>query len=245
MREMDVDMIVLHTSGRGSTERNGLEIAEQLRAIPADDRLNVVVAYSKGAPDVLAALDNDPSIVPRLYAVVSVAGALGGSPLADRLPGALLPRLVGSLSIHKCRNREDGGLDSLRTAARTAWSADHKLASGPKYYAIVTFPQQSRISRALRAGHSSLSKISTANDGQLVHYAELAPGMTLLAYANADHWAIALPLKRAGVLPRWAEKYAFDKNDFPRDVLIEGLVRYLDAVAAKVTVSGAAAADQD
>jgi len=69
--------------------------------------------------------------------------------------------------------------------------------------------------------------------------------MTLLAYTNADHWAIALPLKGAGVLPRWAEKYAFDKNDFPRDVLIEGLVRYLDGVASGDIVSAAAAANQD
>ena len=54
-------------------------------AMPAEDgppRV-VLVGYSKGAPDILEAIVNYPEIRPRVAAVVSAAGAVGGSPLAN------------------------------------------------------------------------------------------------------------------------------------------------------------------
>ena len=49
---------------------------------PGAPRL-VLFGYSKGTPDVLEAIVNHPEIRPRVAAVVSIAGAVGGSPLAN------------------------------------------------------------------------------------------------------------------------------------------------------------------
>ena len=49
---------------------------------PGAPRL-VLIGYSKGTPDVLEAIVNHPEIHARVAAVVSIAGAVGGSPLAN------------------------------------------------------------------------------------------------------------------------------------------------------------------
>jgi len=42
---------------------------------------------------------------------------------------------------------------------------------------------------------------------------------------NADHWAIAVPLKRSHPL---ISSSFIDKNAFPREVLLEAIVRYVE-----------------
>ena len=47
----------------------------------------------------------------------------------------------------------------------------------------------------------------------------------LLGYLNADHWAVAIPINRRH--PH-ISAYFVDKNAFPREVLAEALVRFIE-----------------
>jgi hypothetical protein len=51
------------------------------------------------------------------------------------------------------------------------------------------------------------------------------PGSVLLGYLNADHWAIAVPFNRSHP---FISSLFIDKNAFPREVLLEAIVRYVE-----------------
>ena len=65
----------------------------------------VLVGYSKGAPDILEAVVKYPEIRNRVAAVVSAAGAIGGSPLANdsEQDQAELLRLFSRRNLHSGR----------------------------------------------------------------------------------------------------------------------------------------------
>ena len=88
----------------------------------------MLVGYSKGAPDVLEAIVDYPEIRPRVAAVVSVAGAVGGSPLAndaEQYQADLLRHFPGAT----CDAGDGGGVASLRPGVRRAWLAQNPLPS--------------------------------------------------------------------------------------------------------------------
>ena len=64
-------------SGRSGLEHNARQIADALKAEPGPA---VLIGYSKGANDILAFLVDYPEEAAGVAAVVSVAGAIGGSP---------------------------------------------------------------------------------------------------------------------------------------------------------------------
>jgi hypothetical protein len=53
----------------------------------------------------------------------------------------------------------------------------------------------------------------------------LIPGSVLLGYLNADHWAVAVPINRN---PPFIPSHFVDKNAFPREVLAEAIVRFIE-----------------
>jgi hypothetical protein len=71
--------------------------------------------------------------------------------------------------------------------------------------------------------------VDPRNDGQVVWADAFIPAGTFLGYANADHWAVALPIVR-GVPPalRAAAAAVLDRNAFPREVLLEAIVRHVE-----------------
>jgi hypothetical protein len=94
-------------------------------AEPGPPRL-VLLGYSKGAPDILEALVTYPEIRSRVAAVVSLAGAIGGSPLANdakQSQADMLRHFPGST----CESGDAGAVESLRPATRRAWLG-HSLA---------------------------------------------------------------------------------------------------------------------
>ena len=161
---------------------------------PGAPRL-VLVGYSKGTPDVLEAIVNYPEIRPRVAAVVSVAGAVGGSPLAndaEQYQADLLRHFPGAT----CDSGDGGGVASLRPGVRRAWLAQNPLPTSVPTYSVVTLPQPERISSILRCSAEKLSMIDGRNDSQVIFYDQVIPGSTLVGYVNADHWAIAVPIAR-------------------------------------------------
>src|SRR5438045_7578458 len=70
-----------------SSESNAKVIAQYLKDhSQGDARKYIVVGYSKGTPDLQVALATQPDVVSIVAAFISVAGASGGSPIADVLP---------------------------------------------------------------------------------------------------------------------------------------------------------------
>ena len=216
----------LRVSGISSTESNARFIRDALLDMPelGDTRKGVIVGHSKGVVDTLQALVTYPELRPKISAVISLAGAIGGSPLADLAPDAAIsiPRNTPGL---QCKDGDGGAMESLRPSVRRAWLANNPLPDDVAYYSIVGLPTPDRISRGLRAGHNVLSDIDPRNDGNLIFYDQVIPGSTLLGYANADHWAISTDM---GTSPYALVRSVADKSDYPREQLLEAALRFVE-----------------
>jgi len=215
----------INVGGLTSTEENARRIRYAVLAMPvtAAERRLVLIGYSKGAPDLLEAIVSYPEIRPYLAAVISAAGAVGGSPLANHAQESqadLLQHFPGA----RCKSDEKA-VASLRTDVRQTWLAQHPLPRDVPYYSLVTYPDPDHISRALHGSYKKLSKVDARNDSQLIFYDEVIPGSTLVGYVNADHWALAVPLDRSHP---WITSMFVTENAYPREALLEALLRFVE-----------------
>lgn len=241
VEQLGYEVTWIDVDGLSSSTRNAGEIREAIvEMATAPDRPIVVLGYSKGMSDLLEA-SVDPEVAARVAAVVSLSGAVNGSPLADNAPAALLNALA-YLPGTTCESGDRGALDSLRRDTRMAWLASHRLAPAVRYYSIVSYADPDRVSSLLRSSYDDLSVIEPRNDSQLLFYDQIVPGSTLLGYINADHWAGALPIARDSVLAR----PFVNENAFPREILLEAILKYVeeDLIAAGHAETGASAAVQ-
>jgi pimeloyl-ACP methyl ester carboxylesterase len=188
-----------------------------------EGRRLVLVGYSKGAPDILEAVVAYPELQQRVSAVVSVAGAVGGTPPADAFEQSTL-NLLQIFPGAECGPGDEGAMESLTPAVRKRWLASHPLPESIRYYSIVTYPHTDNISSILKPSYDMLSQVDSRNDSQMIFYDQLIPGSVLLGYLNADHWAVAIPLNRNH--PFIAQ--FVDKNAFPREILAEAIVRFIE-----------------
>ena len=184
----------------------------------------------------------DPTVAARVAAVVSLGGAINGSPLADRVPEAWLDVLAHMPGL-SCEGNDRGAVKSLRRGARLAWLAAQQPAPSIRSYSLVSFAERDQISSVLRPSYDDLSMIDPRNDGQLLFYDQIAPRSTLLGYLNADHWAIAMPIVRDVA----AARLLVDRNAFPREILLEAILKQIEEdliTAGRVTRSGPLAMGQ-
>jgi hypothetical protein len=226
LRQFGYDQIILEVDSLSSSANNARQIRDAVMRLQPEDanpRL-VLIGYSKGAPDILEAIASFPEIGRRVAAVVSAAGAIGGSPLADAAKQSQVNLLQSWPGAH-CSPGDGGALESLRPSRRRAWLAQHSLPEDVPYYSLVTLPQPDRISAVLKPTYRMLSWIDGRNDGQLLFYDQVIPGSKLLGFVNADHWALAVPITRSGSPLRSA---VVTHNDYPREALLEGLLRFLE-----------------
>ena len=107
----------------------------------------VLVGYSKGTPDALTMIAEHPEVVGRVRAVVSWAGAAGGSYLADTAAplladldvddfltgagGRVLRRFIPATHLDRITRREDefdvpGAIGDLRTGVRGRFLDEHR-----------------------------------------------------------------------------------------------------------------------
>ncbi|MBL8349663.1 MAG: hypothetical protein JNL87_05070 [Burkholderiaceae bacterium] len=219
MRPVQVDAL-------SGTAKNARQIRDAVMAMDAGagaPRI-VLVGYSKGAPDALEAIVGYPEIRPRIAAVVSVAGAVGGSPLAndaEQYQAELLQHFPGAT----CDAGDGGGVASLRPGVRKAWLAQNPLPPEVPYYSVVTLPQPERISRVLGGSARKLGRIDGRNDSQVIFYDQVIPGSTLAGYVNADHWAIVVPIARSHDT---VASLFVDQNAYPREALLEAVLRFVE-----------------
>jgi len=184
----------------------------------------VIIGYSKGINDALEAIVQYPEIHPYIAAVVSVAGAVGGSPLAQDIDENDLG-LMKHIPDAACSDGDGKAVEALLPAARDIWMAEHQLPPEIPYYTLITLPEPEEVSNILHPSYRRLAKIDPRNDGQLIVSDQLLPDSTVLGYLNADHWAVAVPI---------AEEHPFiagvfvDQNTFPRKSLAEAVLRYIE-----------------
>ena len=226
VRQYGYDQVLLKVDALSSTTNNARQIRDALLAMPAEPgpaRL-VLIGYSKGAPDILEALVSYPEIRNRVAAVISAAGSVGGSPLAndaEQYEADLLRHFPGAT----CESGDGGAVASLRPAKRRAWLATNPLPIDVHYYSLVTFPQPERISSALKSTYRKLARIDARNDSQVIFYDQIIPGSDLMAYINADHWALAVPIARSH--PTIGSLFVTE-NAYPREALLEALLRFVE-----------------
>ncbi|HAF43469.1 MAG TPA: hypothetical protein DCK83_00615 [Gallionellaceae bacterium] len=218
---------VVHVRGIATSEHNARIVEAALRK--HKDATNViVVAYSKGLPDTLEALRRMGADTPHnLRAVVSVAGVVSGSPLADWLNRykkvlELLP------TPGACSHVNENFLKSISRDRCLHWLRKnwHTLPQGIRYYSLVTFVKPQCMHWFLRMLYAKLAEVEPRNDSHMLIHDQVLPGAALLGYVKSDHWAVSLPFNRS--------KNSFwnyllrHNNAFPREVLFEAIVRYVE-----------------
>ncbi len=211
--------------GRTSPAQNARQIRDFIKeTAPAFGKDLILIGHSKGVVDALEALVRFPEIRSRVAAVVSIAGPIGGSPLADNPPEAVLAlaeRMPGS----RCEDAGREGLASLGRSVRLRWLAEHELPEDVRYFSLVALTDPESVSRVLAPFYGMLSEVDPRNDGMVIFHDAVIPGSALLGYVRADHWAVAVPFARGHPL---LAAMAVDRNAFPREVLLEAVVRHVE-----------------
>ena len=226
LRGIGHDLVMIGVDGLSGSANNARQIRDAILQMPQTGPRPglVLIGYSKGAPDILEAVASYPEIRPRIAAVVSVAGSVGGSPLANHMEQSQL-RLLTHWPGARCTPGDGGAIESLRPATRQAWLARTALPPEVPLYSLVTFPEPERISFVLRFSYNKLSRVDARNDSQMIFYDQVIPGSTLLGYLNADHWALAVPISRTHA---FLGATFVNHNDFPREALLEALLRFIE-----------------
>jgi hypothetical protein len=214
----------IQTGGRQSAESNAEVVHDAVMAMPEGSRI-VLVTHSKGTVDSMQALASHPEMAGRVVALVSVAGAVNGSPLADTIPQAFAEFMSGTSLLPCPPGRHVEAADSLRRSVRLAWLATHRLPVGVRTYSLAAYAGPGDMAAILRPFYRTLAETEPRNDGLVMASDAVIPGSTLLGYPNADHLAVAMPFDaKTSVLAATL----FTHNDYPRAVLLEAALRYVE-----------------
>jgi len=214
----------LIVSGRSSSDYNAKQIAKAVEnlALKKEDSL-ILIGHSKGAVDILHFLINFPGLARRIDAVVSVAGAINGSPLSNRVAD-IYSKLGANLPFNECGPGDGGAFRSLERPVRLTWMANNPLPASVKYYSVASFTDRDRINRWLVSGYDMLNTIDPRNDGLLLFSDQVIPGAILLGYANDDHWEVALPFEDNNSM---LSKSMSKQISYPREVLLHAIILFV------------------
>ena len=234
VRQFGYDLISLKVDGLSSSSNNARQIRDailQMSPQLAESRL-VLIGYSKGIADILEAVVAYPEIRQFVAAVVSAAGSVGGSPMANHIKQSQIS-LVRYWPGAECSPGDGGAIESLLPSTRKAWLAQNRLPRDFPYYSLATFPQPERISSILKPSYRKLGRADGRNDSQILFYDQVIPGSALIGYLNADHWALTVPIARSH---KFLGSTFVNQNEFPREALLEAILRFIEedlAVSAK------------
>jgi hypothetical protein len=206
-----------------SSESNAKMIAQYLREHQTGDgKKYILIGYSKGTPDIQVALANEAGVADQVAAFVTVAGASGGSQVADLLPG-VTEKYMKAVPLKSCQGDLSTGFKSLQRGTRQAFLAAHPNPVVPTY-SLIAKSDQATTSKSLLQTWRVLSVYGTDEDGQLLKDDAIVPGAKYLGAALADHFAVALPFDKS---PDSAIRSGMDKAVYPRAALLESLIRFV------------------
>jgi len=195
LRQRGYRIDFIPVSGRSGADHNAAQIAaavEQFLDDPADQI--VLIGHSKGAVDILHFLVNHPQLARRICAVVSAAGAVNGSPLAEDFAGTYR-RVFSQMPLMYCHPGDRDVVNSLTRSYCMTWLASHRLPDHVKYFSLGGFARREDIHPMMLLTYDLLATVEPRNDGYVAFSDQVIPGSTLLGYANLDHWDIALPVR--------------------------------------------------
>lgn len=225
LRDQGYRIDTIMVGGRSGAEHNGRQIADYLESWPVHQGMPLIlIGYSKGTSDILQYLVDFPELAKQVVAVVSIAGSVGGSPLADDYDG-LYELLFSHLPSGHCPPGDGDVVHSLRTDVRDQWLNENELPPDVEYFSLAAFTSHERVARALVPAWEILLEYSRRNDGQLLVQDALIPGSTLLGYLNADHWAVALDIEDESPLLAHRDEDA----QFPHLALLQAILQRLAA----------------
>jgi hypothetical protein len=162
-----------------------------------------------------------------LRAVVSVAGVVSGSPVADWLNRyKKILELIPTPST--CSHINENFLKSITRDRCLHWLRKYwsTMPQGIRYYSLVTFTTPNRMHWFLRLLYAKLAEVEPRNDSHMLIHDQVLPGAELLGYVKSDHWAVALPFNRStGSFWKWLLR---NNNAFPREVLFEAILRFVE-----------------
>ena len=225
LREHGYRTGIIPVSGRSGSSYNAREIKSYFDEHKGDPSEKIIlIGYSKGATDILEALVAYPDVAARVSAVISVAGVVSGTPIADEMVD-VYDRLLSNVSLRSCPPGDKMGVESLRRSTRLSWLARNQFPKTVRYYSIGAFAGPEDISALLLPLYLDLARTDPRNDSQVAFFDAVIPGGTLLGFVKADHWAIALPIARK--FPQLGDTVV-TRNHFPREVMLEAAVRFVD-----------------
>jgi hypothetical protein len=225
LREDGVRVETIVVSGRSGTANNAHQIALAIERaqLPGNQEI-LLIGYSKGALDSLRFMVDYPALAGRVKAVVSVAGPIFGTPLAEAVSTAY-SSLVARLPYKKCPPGDGEVIHSLEPATARQWLADNPLPANVRYYSLASFTTRDHIARSLVPTWKYLNRTDLLNDGQVLAADALIPGATLLGFANADHWGVAESIEE--VHPFLAGRP--DPEPFPIEQLFAAIVQFVSS----------------
>lgn len=208
-----------------SSDSNAKLITQYLQThkLP-DGKKYILIGYSKGTPDIQVALAQDPGLAAQVAAFITVAGASGGSEVADLMP-QIAEKYMTAMPLKSCEGNLADGLKSLQSTARHAFLAAHPNPVVPTY-SLIAKSDEATTSKSLLATWRILASYGTAEDGQLLREDAIAPGATFLGAALADHFAVAMPFDKSTDA---TIRSGMDKSVYPRAALLESLLRFVTA----------------
>lgn len=217
---------VIQVAGFDTTDANAQTIRDFVAG--RTEPKFIAITHSKGAADLMTAIAKFPSDMARVQALITVAGAVGGSYLADKL--APLMAGAGELITDACQPPAAGltatGFDSMTRKVRQDYLA--ATAHTWRAYAISAVATEATISKALKPLWERLLPYARENDSHMVEREAIVPGGTFLGRALGDHLAVAFPFSTTPNLPNRLYDM-FNRNVFPRPALIEAAVRFVIA----------------
>ena len=208
------DILAAVNGGRG-LDAGGDEIPAAAASPPGN---LLLIGYSKGAPDILTSLVRHPEIATKVRAVVTVAGAVAGSEVADDMlarfarsgvqDGAraagrqlkgVLPR---GLRLGRYAGRRlpefdvEGAVRDLTTGVRNAFLAEHGAvldALGVPMFYVRGATRLHEVPHLQRGGFRLLSKFDPRNDMQVTtkRGALPLPLAVDLGLLRGHHWDLA------------------------------------------------------
>ena len=221
-KQYGLDVALLQVPNDAS-ETNAKFIAQYLRDHKgADAKKYILIGYSKGGPDIQVALAQEAGVAEQVAAFITVAGASGGSPVADLLP-QIADKYMKTVPVKSCQGDLSTGFKSLKRETRRAFLAAHPNPVVPTY-SLIAKADQATTSKALLQTWRVLSTYGTAEDGQLLREDAIVPGAKYLGAALADHFAVALPFDKS---TDPAIRSGMDKAVYPRAAMLESLIRYV------------------
>ncbi len=198
-----------------SAEDNAKLIGQYLREKMAgsDKRKYIVIGYSKGTPDVQETLARDEEARKAVAAFVAVAGASGGSPIADSLPMRIGKYMEYSKKA-SCKGDLAAGMNSLKREARQRFLSSYPHPFVPTY-SLPAVASQENVPMQNKATVMLLNTFDKEHDGQVLKPDATVPESKLLGVAVSDHLAIALNF----------EKGKGTRVAYPRSALLEAVLR--------------------